>query len=223
MRTSKAMVAMLVLSVSGCNRDGTSPSSLAGDLPASYTSLSEADLQTIADSVDWVDGHTRNRCSDLAECADSVPVHIQANADGKWATYANVGTNGTLLARVTNGGRRRTAMYGFRPAPYEYFFLVKSVDSTSARWILLEHQPGHAPDSVASGPFAGCNDSHAPPDSSEADFRNCGAAVAQVTGISVAGFLPRGMFSRLPFRQAIVESPSWISCAYGCCTMASAS
>jgi hypothetical protein len=220
----KAIIAMLAVSIAGCNphppvskqpTETPQPRTLAGRLPKSFESMSAAEFDAVANSVQWVGGHVASRCADPA-CALRVPVEIEANADGRFTDSTNTGANGTLLARVTNTGDSQTAIYHFRPAPYTYFFLVRKPVRSSPGWILLERQPGHAPDSVAAGPFEGCFD-HPPATVSLADFRACGSGVPMAHTIAREpapgpAVSAEGLFS--------AEAPGWISCAYGCCTMA---
>ncbi len=221
----KAIIAMLAVSSAGCvGVTGGGPSgqptdapqrgTIAGRLPKNFESLSAAEFDAVANSVHWVDGYRASRCASPA-CTVRVPVEIQPNEDGRFADSTNTGVNGTLLARVRNTGDVQTAIYHFRPAPYTYFFLVRKPVRSSPSWVLLERQPGHAPDSVAAGPFEGCFD-HPPATVSLADFRACGSGVPMAHTIAREPAPGPAAAAEAFF---LMEAPAWVSCAYGCCTM----
>lgn len=216
MRATIAAVAMLALSAFACNSDLNVP----GSLHADFTGMSSAQFDTAVNSINWVDGYTRYRCTSAA-CTDTVPVEIKANDSSFEIDSLNPGAHGILVARVRNQGSDTTYMYHFRPAPYRYYFLVKRPDGGPTRWVLLEHNAGSAPDSVAGGPFAGCG--HPAATSARADFRTCAdtsSVAARPPGmVSFASYSSESATAR--YRQTTaIEAGAWIGCAYGCCPLA---
>jgi hypothetical protein len=221
----RATVALAMLAVSGisCNSLyvlGKMPLP-SGILVQSYSSMSGMQFDTLVNSINWVDGETRNRCVNDA-CSATVSVRIDANESSYTIDSLNPGMEGTLVARVRNMGTDTALMYHFKPAPYRYFFLVRRLGGGPTRWTLLRQVPGSAPDSVASGPFTGCWD-HLPATEAKADFRFCGARFSSTfQGPRVAALTSTGAPSapRSSRTHATVEAPGWIGCAYGCCPLA---
>jgi hypothetical protein len=220
-RLSTTAVAILGLSALSCGPGpgGVSPRTDRGRLSVSFPTLSGSQFDTLINGINWVDGYTRNRCTNAA-CTTKVAVQIDANESSFTIDSVNPGVNGILVARVRNLGSDTTYMYHFKPAPYRYYFLVKRYVGGPTRWVLLQQIPGSAPDSVDSGPFRGCWD-HPPATSARADFRNCGPRIAlelhrtRVTSFAIARLsLPEGAL------QGAVEAGGWIGCAYGCCPVA---
>lgn len=221
MRRARAAVAMLAVAAAGCGSPDTS--STPGPfvpLSESYSSMTGEEFSALVESVLWVNGNTRQRCTNNP-CTDSVPVSIHANASSFTIDSLNPGPLGVLVARARNMGSDTTHMYRFKPGAYRYYFLVRR-NGGMTRWTLLEHNPGSAPDSVDSGPFTGCWD-HPPATEASADFRNCGPKVSSaLTGLRVASFAPA--LPRLRARRSVqgtaAEAGGWIGCAYGCCPVA---
>ena len=218
MRRALAVIAMVALSGIGCWHTWG-----PGILPVTYTSMSGAQFDSLVEHIHWVDGYTRNRCTDSV-CTANVPVKIDANESSYTIDSSNAGVLGKLVARVRNKGADTTYNYHFKPAPYRYYFLVKRPVGSPTRWILLEQVPGSAPDSVSSGPFKGCSD-HPAAIAAKADFQNCIRPIAlRVQGTRVAALASSigAPLSVLPpsRTQAALEAGGWIGCAYGCCTLA---
>lgn len=220
----RATVAIVMLAVAGmsCNKIYLlgNPPLPHGILVQSYSSMSGMQFDTLVNSINWVDGKTRARCTDNA-CATKVDVRIDANESSYTIDSLNPGVEGTLVARVRNMGADTAYMYHFKPAPYRYFFLVRRSGGGPTRWILLEQVAGSAPDSVASGPFRGCWD-HAPATSARADFRDCGARISSTFYGAPVTALPTSISPPLApqsLRTETIEAGSWIGCAYGCCPL----
>jgi hypothetical protein len=184
--------------------------------------MSGLQFDTLVNGIQWVDGNTRDRCTNDA-CSGKVPVSIDANESSYTIDSLNSGVEGILVARVRNLGTDTAFMYHFKPAPYRYYFLVKRPVGGPTRWILLEHVVGSAPDSVASGPFRGCWD-HPAATEAKADFRNCGARISStLQGLRLAALASAAgapLAPRSSRTQAVVEAGGWIGCAYGCCPLA---
>jgi len=217
-RRAPAVIAMLALLAMGC---GLWESPDPGTLPESYSSMSGPQFDTLVGSVSWVDGYTRDRCTDSV-CTANVPVQIEANANSYTIDSLNPGVEGKLVARVRNKGLDTTYMYHFKPAPYRYYFLVKRPVGGPTKWVLLEQVAGSAPDSVSSGPFTGCWDDP-PATTAAADFRNCKARItsafqgAKVTALATSEGAPLALRSARTL--AAIEPGGWIGCAYGCCPL----
>jgi len=220
-RRALAAGAMLAVAATGCQSwVKSSPPGPPVQLAQSYSSMGAEQFSALVESAPWVDGYTRQRCTDAA-CTDSVPVRIDANASSFTIDSLNPGPLGVLVARVRNMGTDTTYMYRFKPAPYRYYFLVRRVGGMT-RWILLEKFPGSSPDSVDSGPFRGCWD-HPPATSARADFRECGPRLfPALKSPQVAAFATATVAipARGSARAAAAEAGGWIGCAYGCCPVA---
>jgi len=209
---------MLAVSVESCAsiKQQISP---GGILKDNYTAMNANQFETLVGSVSWGNGETRNRCTD-STCTTKVSVHIDANLSSYKIDSLNGGVQGTLVARVQNNGGDTTYMYHFKPAPYRYYFLVKRSGAAS-RWVLLEHQTGSAPDSVAGGPFKDCSD-HPPAVVAHADFRDCGPRIYPVSKDTriLAVAAPTAAISAQGSKPAqYSEAAAWIGCKYGCCPM----
>jgi hypothetical protein len=219
-RRNMAAVAMLAVSVLGCSqvRAPSTPTMIPGHLDVGYAILSGTRFDSLVNSIVWVDGFTRSRCT-TETCTDSVPVQIEANAASFTIDSLNPGPQGVLVARVRNKGSDTTYMYHFKPAPYRYFFLVKRSAGTT-RWVLLEQTPGSPPDSVSTGPFTWCFD-HPPATGAHADFRRCGPRIYPALGRSqMTGLTSTDRTIGSDKTAQYSEAGAWIGCAYGCCPMA---
>ena len=221
MRVATTAVAMLALSALSCAPvgGGGPPTIVTGRLSVNYATMGGTQFDTLVNSIQWVDGYTRARCTN-EPCTAKVAVQIDANESSFVIDSMNPGVQGMLVARVRNKGNDTTYMYHFKPAPYRYYFLVKRYPGGPTRWILLQQIPGSAPDSVDSGPFRGCWD-HEPATSAHADFRNCGPRIYPALGRPRMISLARATVP-VPSeksRLAFAETGSWIGCAYGCCPL----
>lgn len=234
MRLSNAALFALVLC--GCNGERKAyppsghPGPLAGRLPRSVKEVSAAELESVVGTVKWIGGHSVRRCSTMFLCgfgASKVDVYIEANEEARLADYVNVGKEGTALIRVTNQGEKTTGMFNIKPHPFVYIVTVYSTGPDSAKWYLLETFPGQTgqPPVADSGSFKGCHkQNHPVPAVSYATFQRCSTKPntamerASVLSFSAIEELLSGFVSTLAFDSSL-ESPGWISCAYGCCTM----
>lgn len=227
----RAMVALTMLAISGIGCTGTY---LLGNTPLpkgilvqAYSDMTGSQFDALVSSIQWRNGNTRSRCTDLA-CSATVPVHIDANPSTYTIDSLNPGVEGVLVARARNMGGETTSTYRFKPAPHSYYFLVKRPVGGPTRWVLLEKVPGSGapPDSVSTGPFTGCWD-HPPATEAKADFRDCGARISstsqstRVTALATStGAL---LLRRSSGNRAMREASGWIGCAYGCCPLGGAS
>jgi len=170
----------------------------------------------------WTGGHEKKRCSDMFACGlgfSKVLVQIQANPESMSADYNNVGTYGTILMKLSNTGDRPTGQYGLRPHPIEYYVVVKHIDPSGWQWALVE-KGGTAPPRVGVWyPFHDCTPHH-PPTKSVANFQTChdpepvAIRTSSLLGVTELGYSLGKLILAFEF-----ESPAWISCAYGCCTL----
>jgi hypothetical protein len=221
-RRATVAIAMLVAAGMSCNKiylPGDTPLP-HGILVQNYSSMSGMQFETLVNSINWVDGNTRDRCTNDA-CTTKVAVRIDANESSYTIDSLNPGAEGTLVARVRNMGGDTAYMYHFKPAPYRYFFLVRRSGGGPTRWILLQQVAGSAPDSVAGGPFRGCWD-HPAATSAHADFRDCGARISSTFQEPLVAALPtstRAPLARQSLGTHTIEVGSWIGCAYGCCPL----
>lgn len=225
----RAMVAIAMLAISGFGCTGLY---LLGNIPLPsgiliqpYSTMTGSQFDTLVGTIDWKNGHTRDRCTDNP-CSVTVPVTIDANASSYTIDSLNPGVEGILVARVRNTGGDTTFMYHFKPPPYRYYFLVKRPVGGPTRWVLLEKVPGSPshPDSVNTGPFTGCWD-HPAATEARADFRDCGMRTSsalqspRVTALTTSTEPP--MAPRASLTRAMLEVGGWIGCAYGCCPLGS--
>lgn len=223
MRRATVAVAMLAVFAMSCDHVyllGRTPLP-RGILIQPYSSMSGKQFDTLVNSIHWVDGHTRDRCTD-ALCTAHVLVQIDANESSYTIDSLNPGTLGILVARVRNQGLDTTYMYHFKPAPYRYYFLVKRSGGGPTTWVLLQQLADSAPDSVATGPFTGCWD-HPAATSAHADFRDCGPSLSSaLQGSRVASLVSSTAASPAlgSRRREVKETSGWIGCAYGCCPLA---
>jgi hypothetical protein len=210
-RVATAAIVLVAVSAAACGKE---PALKVSE--ASYTTLSSSEFESLVDTVSWSGGKTRSRCTNAA-CTATVQVRIDASPGSHLTDSVNGGPAGRLVARVQNLGAVPTYMYHFKPAPYRYYFWV--VRSGSApRWVLVEHQPGSAPDSVEGGPFYGCGD-HPAAVAPDADFKTCDRGIAAAKERSrIASFASRTV-TYPPLAQT-AEAGAWIGCKYGCCPMA---
>lgn len=236
MRLSNAALFGLALVLCGCNGErkeyppSSHPGPLAGRLPRSVKEVGAAEFDSVIGTVKWIEGHSVRRCSTTFLCglgASKVDVYIEANEDARLADYGNVGKEGTALIRVTNRGEKTTGMFNIKPHPFVYIFTVYSTGLNSAEWDLKETFPGQtgAPPVASHGSFKGCHkQNHPVPAVSYATFQRCSTKPqtamerASVLSFSAIEELLSGFASTLA-SEFSVESPTWVSCAYGCCTM----
>lgn len=237
MRFPNALATSLALALLACNevstpfgdQSGTSgrvkPPELQGALQAELGSDWKDFDRALATINPWTGGHQQNRCSDALLCGlgfSKVPVRIQANPEANYADSTNVGTFGTILMKIVNVGKRRTEGYDLAPSPLEYYVVVKHTDPARWEWRLVE-TGGISPARLVGGwqPFHNCEHVYVPKKSS-ANFQRCSdpepdplkkAGLFDLTTVSHT--LAQGMQSLFG-----LESPGWISCAYGCCTLA---
>jgi hypothetical protein len=208
------------------DQSGTSgrvkPEELQGALHAQLgTDWADFD-RALATVTPWTGGHEQRRCSDMLACGllfSKVRVQIQANPESMFADSTNVGVNGTILMKLVNTGKRPTGEYALQPYPMEYYVVVKHTAPSEWQWTLVE-KGGIAPPRVGAwNAFSDCTPHHVPKKST-ANFQTChDPEPVAIQASSMLGLTE--LWSSL--QKAILfafESPAWISCAYGCCTLA---
>jgi hypothetical protein len=171
----------------------------------------------------WTGGHKKRRCTDMFACGfgfSKDTVEVQANPESMYADSVNVGTYGTILMKLVNIGKRPTSQYALQPHPIEYYLVVKHTDPTSWQWALVE-RGGIAPPRVGAwNEFSDCRPHHEQK-KSYANYQDCDDDLKH-SAIRTSSLFEFTEFHSLG--KAILafafESPAWISCAYGCCTLA---
>jgi hypothetical protein len=243
-----AVVSLLVVACNGENRpipavgpprtlppnNGTE--ALKGALPGKIGEISAAQFKAvIRDLEPWDGGNDADRCTDTFLCGlgfSKVPVSIKPAFDAVNANFVNVGTNGTVLLRLKNDGDKKTGGLGrYELEPHKtYYVVVKSDGDKKARWDLIPFEDTQTdPPKTAEkggGSFHSCE--HKPYDKSEAAFYTCEGSekahkgTASSTKQSALGDF--GMIGALMHFAAFApsflrQSPGWVSCAFGCCTL----
>ena len=183
----------------------------------------ERALETIAP---WTGGHEQKRCSDMFACGflfSKVRVQIQANPESKLADFNKVGPYGTILMKLVNTGERPTGEYGLRPQPTEYYVVVKNTGPSAWQWALVEKGKSASQQVGVWNRFNDCTPHHTPK-KSIANFQPCHYPEPESMAIrtsSLFGLTDLGYSLTKAIQLAFAfESPGWISCAYGCCTLA---
>jgi hypothetical protein len=148
-------------------------------------------------------------------------VQIQANPESMLADYNKVGNYGTILMKLVNLGKRRTGKYGLRPN-MDYYVVVRTKAPTEWEWALVEKGTTGPPTMGGWSRFNDCPP-HNPPTKSVANFQTCDAPEPETLAIqhaSLLGLTDLGYSVAKAIQLAFAfESPGWISCAYGCCTL----
>jgi hypothetical protein len=237
-RLHQTLMATLMVFLLACDDSGTpfgdqsgtsgrvKPPELHGALHASLGSDWTDFERALATVTPWTGGWEQKRCSNMLLCGLSfskVPVRLQANPEAKDADSTNVGTHGTILMKLVNTGNRPTAKYDLNPSPSEYYVVVRRSDPPAWQWALVEKAGGSAQPRVVGDwkAFSPCVPKHPVPTVSSARFRDCGdkelSGVKKSSMFGLAGV--SHSLSAIQF-ALFAEAPGWISCAYGCCTLA---
>lgn len=220
------------------------PATFSGDLPKPLSAMTGTELSDFLSTLPRGDGMVaERRCNRWNPgClfgGGKVKVGIQAAADARWLNDTNASTNGTVAALVENKGKYATLRYHLEPSSaaekhfYAFIVFPKSaaggptyrLEDVVTRGTVITH------DSVQTGEFVLCN--HATWwDKSVAAFQTCtglmSRGVAGSSGIVTMGFelvpLPKLFLANLSavLAYGADDTPGWISCAAGCCTMGSA-
>ena len=234
MRLDQTLSMTLIVFLFACNnpsipfgdQSGTSgrvkPAELQGALHAQL-GTDWADFERALGTVTpWTGGHETRRCSDVFACGllfSKVTVQIQANPESMFADSTNVGTNGTILMKLVNTGKRPTGQYDLQPYPIEYYVVVKHTEPSVWQWAFVE-KGGIAPPRVGAwNGFSDCRPHHAPKRST-ANFQKCHDPEPLAIRASSLFGLTELWYSLEKAIEFAFESPAWISCAYGCCTLA---
>jgi len=229
----KTLTATLIVSLFACterstpfgDQSGTSgrtkPAELQGTLHATL-GTDWADFDRASSTVKpWTGGHEQRRCTDMFACGlllSKVKVQIQANPESMFADSTDVGTYGTILMKLVNTGNRRTAAYDLNPSPVEYYVVVKHTEPSAWQWALVE-KGGIAPPRVGGWhDFSDCKPHHTSYRST-ANFQRCKDAEPPAVQHSSLFGLTEVWSAIAKAVQLSFESPAWISCAYGCCTL----
>ena len=180
--------------------------------------------RALATVTPWTGGHKQRRCSDMFACGlllSKDTVQIQANPESMFADYNKVGNYGTILMKLVNLGKRRTGKYGLRPN-MDYYVVVRTKAPTEWEWALVEKGTTGPPTMGGWSRFNDCPP-HNPPTKSVANFQRCDAPEPETMAIqhaSLLGLADLGYSVAKAIQLAFAfESPGWISCAYGCCTL----
>lgn len=220
----------------------TPPSSLSGSLPNALDQMSGKDLYDFIAAMPRGKGVNAERKCKGFSCwlsGGKVIVGIEAAADARWLNGANAGVNGTVAALVKNKGKYKTARYGFDPDEnskhHTYAFIVFPGGLAGGPKYVLEDivRDGnvYSHQTVQAGNFILCNHDTWW-DESVAAFQSCEGLMSKSvvgTGIVTMGFdllaIPKALLAvaqsaRLAY--AADDTPGWISCAAGCCTMGAA-
>lgn len=240
MRPQHALTAGLIVCLFACSEESipfgdqsgmsgrVNPKELLGAL---HATLGEnwSDFDRALATVDpWTGGHKQRRCTNMLACGlgfSKDTVEIQANPESMFVNSTTVGTYGTILMKLANKGKRPTGEYGLNPPPSVYYVVVKSTAPKTYQWALVE-TGGIAPARLAGGwqPFNECEPPHIPKKST-ANFQKCHdpepSQLQRASLSDFAGFGSSLIGSAIQLLFAL-ESPAWISCAYGCCTLAEA-
>jgi hypothetical protein len=236
-QTRIAAIAFLVALVSACAEKSTpfgdqtgipNPTrpaelqgTLHGALGADWSDFDRA-LATVAP---WTGGHIQKRCTDAFACGlllSKEDVQIQANPQSTFADYTSVGNYGTILFKLENTGGRPTADLHLGPAPAVYYIIVRTGGSKNWEWALVKTAPSEVNSVVGDWrPFLDCAPHHKP-NRATANFQTCHkpepTSLRQASLLNLAGFwhVTASAFNLL----FAIDPPAWISCAYGCCTVA---
>ena len=148
-------------------------------------------------------------------------VAIQANPESRLADHNNVGRHGTILMKLENTGDRPSRVYSLRPRT-DYYVVVKQTGPTAWEWALVERGKTAPPTVSTWSRFNDCTPHHQPK-ISVANFQTCHAPEPELPAIrksSLLGLTDLGYSLAKAIQLAFAfESPGWISCAYGCCTL----
>jgi hypothetical protein len=188
--------------------------------------VAAADFQSALGKItSWNGGHEQKRCTDMPLCGlgfSRVPVTLEPAIDAPDADSNDVGQNGTILVRIRNNGDRKTggyALYELQPKQ-DYYFVVHS-SKDGPRWQLVPFTMGDTkkPEALMSGVFTGCGH-YPPPPRASAAFYTCDESRKQAGQASLLDFSAFNVvahFSHLA--QFFDQSPAWVSCVFGCCTL----
>lgn len=200
---------------------------LSGQLPPELQPSNGTDFYNFIRTVHWVDGKDRKRCTSQ-HCwwlFGKGNVHIETSQNSHELDPRIVPRGGVAVAHVVNNSGGSTIVYGLKPH-YEYTFVVypdtaHPADSASY-WRLQETDPQHHTIEILGkgGPFVGCRDSAAS-NLDTIDFYKCfekhSMGAVNRSSFSLVGI--GGFATLIPPGDAELESPVWISCRAGCCTL----
>ena len=179
---------------------------LAGTLPNPVGEMSPTAFHELTTSLTWTGGtDVERRCTGTADCDAGIArtsVRIDATPDSRFVGPKTADANGVIVARIKNNGAFQATMYGFKPGPFEYYFIVYGNKTGSATWSLEEvnTSAGFSHTSIATGTMKGCG--HAPAKASKASFQSCDHSSS-----AIGSSLREGG-----------DQPGWVSCSEGCCT-----
>lgn len=235
MRVHPTLTTSLAVFLLACNDGGTpfgdqsgtsgrvKPEELLGALKAPLGSNWGDFDRALATVTPWTGGHRQKRCSDMFLCGlllSKGVVEIQANPESMFANSTNVGTHGTILMKLVNTGKRPTGKYGLNPSS-EYYVVVKHAPPSAWQWAFVE-KAGSAPPQVGDWHgFNECKPNHEPKKST-ARFQTCDdPEPLELHKSSMLGLTKIWSSAAKAIQLAFeLEPPGWISCAYGCCTLA---
>lgn len=205
--TTRALPALLAILTLGTIPPVSAPRASSGDLAKPIEQYSGDELASLVSRLAYGQGADRRRaCRGSAECAagQRSSVRIDAVSDADSLGPGNVGTYGTIAARVINRGPGIENRYGMQGGGRQIYALIVMPGGGTWRLEELDQQAGgwtHR--AIASGRLNGCG--HPFVRGARADFKTC----AQASGGTSLSFVSNAQG---------IDAPMWISCASGCCT-----
>jgi hypothetical protein len=191
------------------------PSFLPGALPKPLDQMTGDELYAFTRTLSFGGGVERGRrCRGRAACngarpTDTTLVRVDAVEGQDSLGVSSATANGVISVRALNRGTMQDSMYNTRPGKdLEYYVVVLKGQPGTAGWQLVEltTTPGaRSHRNVASGNFHPCN--HAFRRGAHANFKTCDQAEQMHLG------------GTTPTVEALNDSPIWVDCDVGCCTM----
>lgn len=183
--------------------DEACPLTLSGALTAAPVPGNGTQFAAVVDAMSWGGDDT---WPDAPAGTGTTSLTMTAASDANCFVPAKAGPNGTIIARIDNGGpgTQPDNRYGTRPAANQTFYLV--VDTAGTWSVIALIRLGNAPPQIAPTPKAGgfsvCQ--AGPKTPSRARFNDCPHLTGSEQDTSVAS-TPRNGDS------------DWITCEQGCC------
>ena len=206
---------------------------LEGALPQGMGKIDATQFRAaVANIKSWNGGGKGKRCTPPWGCGagfSKEPVTIEPAHDAANAAFTNVGSNGSIVLRLKNVGKKKTGgwgLYELEPG-ITYYVVVSSANGTTGRWDLVPFADNQTtqPVSIQTGNFKSCDHGSSPPASSAA-FYGCdeakkyaGDSTSLVKTASLGVFELAADAFQLVLVSIFDQAPAWVSCAYGCCTL----
>ncbi len=190
-----------------------------GTLPPGWENFRSEEFRDSVRRIDWSYQDVADReCEDHSQCPGTSETYagIRANKEAMDITPTNGGQTGAVIAKMYLVGinQHQTKKYHLKPKS-TYYVVVRAAGTTGLRYVLMQvANTGNAKvDSVSWGEFKPCNDS---PSTEPARASWWGCKSHMLRAAKSAADSQAIMKRKVEFP----DEDGWVSCATGCCTLA---